>query len=88
MKNYFEKESTPSQTPTFDGAEFSGTKPKSRETLHRMMEMLKIPDHRRERIATEILKEDREREQEHEQIFQILLMKTKSTKARAKVTIH
>ena len=61
MKNYFEKESTPSQTPTFDGAEFSGTKPKSRETLHRMMEMLKIPDHRRERIATEILKEDRDR---------------------------
>ena len=26
-----------------------------------MMEVLKIPDHRRERIATEILKEDRER---------------------------
>ena len=47
--------------PTLDGAEFSGTKPKSRETLHRMMEVLKIPDHRRERIATEILKEDRER---------------------------
>ena len=47
--------------PTFEGAEFSSTKPKSRETLHRMMEMLKIPDHRRERIATEMMKEDRER---------------------------
>ena len=43
---------------TFDGAEFSGEKPKSRETLLKMMEMLKIPEHRREKIATDMLKED------------------------------
>ena len=29
--------------PTFDGAEFSGEKPKSEETLTKIMEMLKIP---------------------------------------------
>ena len=44
--------------PTFDGAEFSGEKPKSRATLFKMMEMLKIPEHRRKKIATDMLKED------------------------------
>ena len=56
-----EEDIIPNQIPTFDGAEFSGEKPKSRETLNRMMEMLKIPEHRWEKIATDMLKEDRER---------------------------
>ena len=56
-----EKEAVPNQIPTFDGDEFSGKKPKSRETLYKMMKMLKIPEHRWENIATDILKEDRER---------------------------
>ena len=42
--------------PTFDGAEFSGEKPKSDETLLKIMKMLKIPHQRHARI----LKEERE----------------------------
>ena len=42
--------------PTFDGAEFSGEKPKSDETLLKIMKMLKIPRQRHARI----LKEERE----------------------------
>ena len=41
--------------PTFDGAEFCGDKPLTRETLYKMMKMLKIPEHRWERISTEEL---------------------------------
>ena len=46
------------EIPTFDGDEFSGKKPKSRDTLYRMMQMLNIPDHRWENIATDILDTD------------------------------
>ena len=42
--------------PEFDGAEFCGDKPLRRETLYKMMKMLKIPRHRWERIASEELK--------------------------------
>ena len=42
---------TKKEIPEFDGAEFCGEKPKSRETLNRMMAMLKIPEHRWESIA-------------------------------------
>ena len=48
------------EIPSFDGAEFSGEKAKSRETLNRMMEMLKIPEQRWGSIATDILKQDGE----------------------------
>ena len=41
------------EIPTFDGAEFSGEKPVSRETLYKMMEMLNVPEERREEIARE-----------------------------------
>ena len=46
------------EIPCFDGDEFSGKKPKSRDTLYRMMQMLNIPDHRWENIATDILDTD------------------------------
>ena len=49
------------EIPTFDGDEFSSKKPKSRETIYTMMELLNIPDHRKETICTKILKEDQER---------------------------
>ena len=39
--------------PIFDGAEFSGEKPLSDETLLKMMEMLKIPHENRARILKE-----------------------------------
>ena len=45
--------------PYFDGDEFSGKITKSRETLNRMMKMLKIPEERWERIATGVLEEER-----------------------------
>ena len=48
------------EIPSFDGAEFSGEKAKSRETLNRMMKMLKIPEQRWGSIATDILKQDGE----------------------------
>ena len=57
----FKKEVIPNRIPTIDGDEFSGKKPKSRETLYKMMKILKIPDHRWESIATDILKQERER---------------------------
>ena len=44
--------------PTFDGAEFCDKKPKSDETLIKIMKMLKIPRHRHARI----LKEERQRD--------------------------
>ena len=45
--------------PTFDSTEFCSDKPLSRQTLERMMKMLKIPEHRWNRIAADILKEKR-----------------------------
>ena len=41
--------------PEFDGAEFCDDKPLKRETLYKMMKMLKIPEHRWERIASKEL---------------------------------
>ena len=41
--------------PEFDGAEFCGDKPLRRETLYKMMKMLKIPEHRWECIANKEL---------------------------------
>ena len=49
----------PIEIPTFDGDEFSGKKSKSRDTLYRMAQMLKIPEHSRKSIVTDILKDDR-----------------------------
>ena len=40
------------EIPTFDGAEFCGEKSVSRETLYKMMEMLNIPEERREEIPS------------------------------------
>ena len=54
-----ETETIPKRIPTFDGNEFSGNKSLTRDTLYRMMEMLKVPEHRQDKIATEILKQDR-----------------------------
>lgn len=56
---YSEIRDIPIEIPTFDGDEFSGKKSKSRDTLYRMMQMLKIPEHRWENIAADILTEDR-----------------------------
>ena len=48
--------------PYFDGDEFcDNNKPKTLETLNKMMKMLKIPEHRWSRIASGILEEDRAR---------------------------
>ena len=47
--------------PYFDGDEFCDNKPKTRETLNKMMKLLKIPEHRWSRIASGILEEDRAR---------------------------
>ena len=47
--------SSDDEMPTFDGAEFGCDKPLRRETLHKMMKMLKIPEHRWERISTDEL---------------------------------
>ena len=49
------------EIPTFDGAEFCGEKPLSRETLGKMMKMLDIPEERRERIAREEEKYQKEK---------------------------
>ena len=48
------------EIPTFHGAEFSGNKPLTRETLNKMMKMLKIPEHRWENIAKEFLENENE----------------------------
>ena len=48
------------EIPTFDVAEFSGEKPKSEETLIKIMEMLKIPQ---EKCAS-ILKEEKQLEEQ------------------------
>ena len=41
--------------PEFDGAEFCGDKALKRETIYKMMKMLKIPEHRWECIASKEL---------------------------------
>ena len=46
-------ENSPSDIPTFDGAEFSGEKPKSEKTLVKIMDMLKIPHENRAQILKE-----------------------------------
>ena len=46
-----EESITKKEIPEFDGNEFGGDKPLPRETLFKMMDMLNIPEHRRERIA-------------------------------------
>ena len=43
-----------SDIPTFDGAEFSGEKPKSEKTLIKMMDMLKIPRENRAQILKSV----------------------------------
>ena len=44
--------------PHFDGDEFSGKKTKSRETLYKMMKMVKIPEECWDRIATDVLEKE------------------------------
>ena len=44
--------------PYFDGDEFCDNKPKTRETLNKMMKLLRIPEPRWNRIAIDILEED------------------------------
>ena len=61
MKKEIQKNDNGNEIPSFDGVEFSGKNPKSRETLYRMMKMLNIPDFKWESIATKMLKEDQER---------------------------
>ena len=51
--------------PTFSG--FGTGKPISKETLNRVMETLKIPEHRREKIGSGILQEDRERDESEDE---------------------
>ena len=50
-----------SDIPTFDGAEFSGEKPKSDETLLNLMKMLRIPHEYRARFLKEEKEYDRKR---------------------------
>ena len=47
--------SSDDEIPTFDGAEFCSDKPLRRETLYKMMKMLKIPKRRWEHVASEEL---------------------------------
>ena len=47
------EEAISNEIPTFDGAEFNGEQPVPRETLLKMMEMVDIPEDRREHIARE-----------------------------------
>jgi hypothetical protein len=56
---YSEIRDIPIEIPTFQGDEFGGKKSKSRDTLYRMMQMLKIPEHRWENIDADILTVDR-----------------------------
>ena len=49
------------EIPTFDGDEFCGNKPLTRQTLYRMMKMMRIPEDRWDRIATAELLEWRKR---------------------------
>ena len=51
-------ESFGDEIPTFDGDEFCGNKPKSLETLNKMMKLLKVPKHRWDKIGTSILNEE------------------------------
>ena len=44
----------PSDIPTFDGAEFSGEKPKSEKTFIKIMDMLKIPRENRAQILKSV----------------------------------
>ena len=48
------------EIPTFDSDEFSGKKPKSRETIYKMMKTMKIPEHRWGKIAADIVKPHKE----------------------------
>ena len=50
-----------SDIPTFDGAEFSGEKPKSDGTLLNLMKMLRIPHEYRARFLKEEKEYDRKR---------------------------
>ena len=43
--------------PTFDGAEFCGDKPLTRQTLNKMMKMLRVPEHKWNQIVDEELLE-------------------------------
>ena len=43
--------------PTFDGAEFCGDKPLTRQTLNKMLKMLRVPEHRWNKIVDEELLE-------------------------------
>ena len=41
--------------PCFDGNEFIEGKPKSKETLYKMMKMLRVPENNWDRIANEMM---------------------------------
>ena len=43
--------------PTFDGSEFCGDKPLTRQTLNKMLKMLRVPENRWNKIADEELLE-------------------------------
>ena len=43
--------------PTFDGAEFCGDKPLTRQTLNKMLKMLRVPEHRWNKIVDKELLE-------------------------------
>ncbi len=59
--------------PTFDGDEFSGKEPLTRETLIKIMNMLNIPEEEREPLIESELKLNRELAKKHQQAD---LMKT------------
>ena len=54
IDNVQDIEDAPSDIPTFDGAEFSGEKPKSEKTLIKIMDMLKIPRENRAQILKSV----------------------------------
>ena len=51
------------EIPEFDGAEFMPDKLKSRETVYKMMKLLKIPEEKWESIATDFMIEERQMKQ-------------------------
>ena len=48
------------EIPIFDGNEFCSNKPKTCETIYKMMKTLKIPEHRWQSIAKELLETENE----------------------------
>ena len=44
--------------PHFNGEELSGNEPKTRETIEKIMQLVGVPQHRRDKMVEEILQEE------------------------------